>query len=223
MKTVNKMRLSKETVAILKNFAAINSNIIIKPGDKLVTVAPSYNIYAEAKVEEQFETEIPIWDLNQFLGIISMFSNPDLEFEDKYVDISNGRSSVRYYYSDPALLKVPKKHLNTPKEIGSFHLNEDHLNELVKAANILQVSDVKITAKNGTVSIYVDDSNNDTSNSFSILVDENYEGEDYSGKINVSEMRFVPGSYKVYLTSTIMTKFVHESGSLFYIISTKRD
>jgi len=97
MSTVTKMRLSKETYNILKNFAAINSNILIKPGNILKTVSAGKNIFAEAKVVEDFDVPVPIWDLNKFLGVVSMFNNPDLEFHDTHVVITNGRSSVTYY------------------------------------------------------------------------------------------------------------------------------
>jgi hypothetical protein len=223
METVTKMRLSKETIAILKNFAAINSNILIKPGTKITTVSPHFNIYVEANIQEEFDAEVPIWDLNQFLGVISMFANPDLEFNDKYVDISNGMSSIRYHYSDASLLDVPKKEIKLPGEIFSFDLNESSLNEMIKAANILQVNDLEIRGENGKLGIFIHDNKNDTSNSFSILIDENYTGPDYLGKIKVSDLKLYPGSYKVYLTKTIISKFVHESGNLFYIIATERE
>ena len=42
MKTTTKLTLSKPTIQILKNFSAINSNLLIRPGNKLVTMS-SYN------------------------------------------------------------------------------------------------------------------------------------------------------------------------------------
>jgi hypothetical protein len=76
MTTVTKMRLTKETFSLLKNFAEINSNILIKPGSTIRTMSVGRNIYAEATIQEEFDTEVGIWDPNKFLGIISMFSNP---------------------------------------------------------------------------------------------------------------------------------------------------
>jgi len=222
MDTVTKMRLSKETLAILKNFAGINSNILIKPGNKLRTMSPNANILAEAQITEDFDTEVPIWDLNQFLAVVSMFSNPDLEFNEKYVDISNGRSTIRYHYSDASLLTVPKRDIRIPDSVISFDLSESNLNEISKAANILQVTDLQIIAENGSLSVQVDDSKNDTSNKFSLLIDENYDGPDYTGSFNVSEIKFLPGSYKVCLTDTIISTFTHESNTLKYVIGTKR-
>lgn len=222
MTTVTKMRLSKETYNILKNFAAINSNILINPGNILRTKSAGSNIYAEAKVVEDFDVTVPIWDLNKFLGVVSMFNNPDLEFHDTHVVITNGRSSVTYYYSEPTLLTVPTRELKMPKVVVNFNLDEKDLNEILKASSILQVSDLKMIGGEGTFRIVVDDSSQSTTNSFEIVIDENYNGDDFEGTINVSEMKFIPGSYTVGLTDTVISKFTHKSFDLSYYIAIKR-
>lgn len=222
MQTVTKMRLSKETLSILKNFANINSNILIKPGNKLKTISHGMNILAEATIQEEFDTTVPIFDLNQFLGVITMFNNPDLEFTDKYVDISNGRSTVRYFYSSIKLLTVPEKELPSPKPIIDFILDEHNLNEMLKAANILQVNDVEIVGEGGELKIVVSEATNTTSNNFSIVIDEKYDGPDYRGKLEVSDIKFLPGSYKVELTSGVISRFTHQTQNLVYYIAIDR-
>lgn len=222
MSTVTKMRLSKETYNILKNFAAINSNILIQPGNVLKTVSAGKNIYVEAKVTEDFDVEVPIWDLNKFLGIVSMFNNPDLEFHDTHVVITNGRSSVTYYYSEPSLLTIPTREIKMPATVTRFDLDEKDLNEILKASSVLQVSDLRMVGEDGKFTISVDDSGQSTSNSFEIVIDENYTGKDFEGTVNVSEMKFIPGSYSVELTDTIISKFTHKSLDLSYYIAIKR-
>lgn len=219
MATVTKMRLSKETFNILKNFSSINSNILIKPGNVLKTVSAGKNIFAQAKVQEEFETEVAIWDLNKFLGVISMFSNPDLEFHDDHVDISNGRSTVTYRYSETSLLTVPLRDIKMPDIVLSFELDEADLNEIQKASSILQVNDLNIVAGDGVIKVVLDDVANDSSNVFSITIDENYTGPDYSGSFKVSEIKFLPGSYNVELTDTIIGRFTHTQQNLSYYIS----
>lgn len=223
MSTVTKMRLSKETFNILKNFSAINSNILIKPGNVLRTMSAGKNIYAEAKIQEDFDCDVAIWDLNKFLGVVSMFNNPDLEFNETNVVITNGRSSVTYYYSEPSLLTVPNRELKMPSALFSFDLEEKDLNEILKASSILQVSDLKIMAESGKIKIVVVDSANDGSNSFSVTVDENYSGPDYGGTFKVSEIKFLPGSYKVELTNSIISRFSHKSQDLVYYIAINKD
>lgn len=216
------MRLSKDTYNILKNFAAINSNILIQPGNVLKTVSAGKNIYVEAKVAEDFDVEIPIWDLNKFLGVISMFNNPDLEFHESHVIVTNGRSSVTYYYSEPSLLTVPTRQLKMPSTKVSFDLDEQDLAEILKAASILQVSDLKMIGGEGKFRIMVDDSSQSTANNFEIVLDENYTGSDFEGTINVSEIKFIPGSYTVELTDTVISKFKHKTLDLSYYIAIKR-
>jgi hypothetical protein len=222
METVTKMRLSKETLTILKNFASINSNILIKPGKKIRSLSPSKNIYVEADIQEEFDVEVAIWDLNQFLGVISMFNNPDLEFNEKYVDISNGRSTVRYYYTSPNLLTHATKSPKFGDPIITFDIDEVLLAEILKAASILQVNDIKINAIDGKITILVDDSQNTTSNNFSIVIKEDYSGPDYIGKFNVSEIKFIPGSYTIEITDTIVSRFTHESGKILYYMAIEK-
>lgn len=219
MTTVTKMRLSKETFNILKNFSSINSNILIKPGNNLKTVSAGKNIYAEATIQEEFDTQVAIWDLNKFLGVISMFSNPDLEFHDTHVIISNGRSSVTYFYSEPSLLTVPNRDLIMPNPMFSFDLDEQDLNEILKASSVLQVSDMQIVAEDGCIKILISDTSNDTSNNFEITVSESYKGPKYSGTFKVSEIKFLPGSYKVDITNTIISRFTNTQQNLSYYIA----
>ena len=51
------MKLSNDTVGILKNFASINQNLIIKEGSELTTMSAMKNIVARAKVMETFPKE----------------------------------------------------------------------------------------------------------------------------------------------------------------------
>lgn len=222
MTTVTKMRLSKETHSILKNFASINSNILIQPGNTIKTVSTGKNIFAEAKIAEEFDVDVPIWDLNKFLGVVSMFTNPDLEFTDTHVVISNGRSSVTYYYSEPALLTVPTRSINMPVATVEFELSEQDLNDILKASSILQVSDLNITAENGKVTITVDDASQSNSNNFKVEIDCDKINMNFDGVINVSEIKFIPGSYTVQLTSGIISKFIHKALDLSYYIAIKR-
>ena len=96
------MKFSKQTFEILKNFSTINSNILVKPGNTLSTITGAKNVMSEAKVAEEFDVEFGIWDLSKFLGTISLFQDPEFEFEEKYVLIKSSTGScVKYYYSEP--------------------------------------------------------------------------------------------------------------------------
>ena len=99
------MKLNQHTIDTLKNFAGINTNILIKEGDELSTISTMRNIFAKAKVSDSFTNQFGIYDLNEFLSAVSGFSKPELTLKDKYLTISSegSRSKVKYYYSDPSV------------------------------------------------------------------------------------------------------------------------
>ena len=63
------MKLSKETLSVLKNFATINGNILIKTGNRLSTISAQKNVMASTTVSENFDSDFGIYDLNEFLCV----------------------------------------------------------------------------------------------------------------------------------------------------------
>ena len=93
------MKLSEHTTSILKNYANINQNLVIKEGSELLTMSSMKNIVAKAEVEETFPKEIAIYDLNEFLTCLSLFKSPVLDFQDTFVTIqeeNNPKNSLKY-------------------------------------------------------------------------------------------------------------------------------
>jgi len=97
MSTATTIKLSKKTREILKNFASINSNILVNPGNVITTISPVKNVLAEASVDETFDTQFGVWDLNKFLGTVSLFNDPEFEFHEKFVTISGSKHQPRRF------------------------------------------------------------------------------------------------------------------------------
>ena len=85
------MKLSKQTLAILKNFSMINQSIVIKPGSKLETISNVKDVFADATIEEIFDKQVSIYDLNELLGVISLFEDPEISLEDSYLLLTQGK------------------------------------------------------------------------------------------------------------------------------------
>jgi len=82
------MKLSDNTLTVLKNFASINNSILMKKGTHLRTISVAKNILAEADIAEEFPRDVAVYDLNQFLNGMSLHQDPDLDFkEDSYLTI----------------------------------------------------------------------------------------------------------------------------------------
>ena len=99
------MNVSNETIEVLKNFAGINPNIVISPGQKLKTISEAKNIMAEADITEDFPVEFGIYDLHEFLSVINLVDTPVLNFGDSSVRITDGRLNVNYFYSEKDILQ----------------------------------------------------------------------------------------------------------------------
>ena len=170
------MELSDSTLAVLKNFSGINQNILVRSGNTIKTISEARNVLATAVVGENFSQDFGVYDLNEFIGVLNLVDKPNLQFEEESVRISDssGRSKVKYFFSAEETLTTPQKDITMPSADVSFTLDNDTLNKLKRAASTLGHSEVSITGQDGVLSLSVVDSQNMTSNAFSIDVDGTY-------------------------------------------------
>ena len=216
------MQLSKQTIEIFKNFSTINSNILVEPGNVVKTISPQKNILARAVVEETFPVSFGIWDLNRFLAAVGLFTNPDFDFFDNYVLISGAGGSVKYYYSEPKLLTVPTQEITMPESAVRFSVTQDDLQEVMKAAAVLQLPSLVIEGSGNDIDIVARDKTNPTSNSFSrqlILLEKNIPEESYSYTFRTENLKIIRGDYIVNITEKIVSEFVNQDLDLTYWIA----
>ena len=140
------MKLSDNTLNILKNFAGINNSILVKQGTQLRTISVAKNILAEAQIGEEFPRDFAIYDLNQFLNGLGLHQDPDMDFSpDSYLSIREGKRRVKYFYADPnVIISPPEKEITLPSEDVHFQLESTSLDKLLKAAAVYQLSLIHI-------------------------------------------------------------------------------
>ena len=214
------MKLSKETLALFKNFAGINSNILLKEGNKLSTISAQKNIMADATVGENFP-DFGIYDLNEFLGAMSLFDDPELTFQEKYVTIQEGSNSIKYFAADPSVLTVPQKSITFPESDIDFTMTASMLGMIHKTASVLRASDVAVVGDGSVMSIVVGDKKNATGNSYSADVG----ATDKSFKVNlkVENLKMLPGDYQVSLSSRKISRIQSASSDLVYYVAVEAD
>ena len=217
------MNLTDKTLTILKNFAGINNSILVKEGNQLRTISVAKNILAEAEIEEDFPREFGIYDLNQFLNGLGLHQDPDLDFSpDSYLTIREGRRRVKYFYADPAVIVAPpEKEITLPSEDVHFQLESTSLEKLLKAAAVYQLPDFCVVGKAGAVKLVVRDKKNDTSNVYDITVGET--DKEFTFNFKVENIRIIPGSYDVVVSSKLLSKFTNSQYNLKYFIALEPD
>jgi hypothetical protein len=218
------MEISANTVSVLQNFAAINSNIVIKPGNKIMTISEAKNILSEASVQEEFNNTVGIYDLQEFLNVLKLVDSPSLKFEENYMRIggNGGRAMVTYYYSDPEILTTPTKPIVMPEEDVWFTLDEGTANSLKKAAAVFGHSQLLIEADKGSIKLTVSDPDNSTANQYSVAVDGGYKEENFKFILNIANLKMVSGSYNVKISKKLISQFTNEDSSLTYWIALEK-
>ncbi len=216
------MKLSNNTTNILKNFSQINQSILIKQGNKLKTISVMKNILAEAEVEEDFEKDFAIYDLNQFLSGLSLYDAPDLDFGDSYLTIRDGRRRAKYFFADPdVIVSPPEKEITLPTRDVCFTVATQQLDKLLKAASIYQVPDLSAVGRNGKIELVVRDKKNDTSHEFSEEVGET--DLTFAFNFKVENIKIIPGAYDVVISSKLLAEFTNKNTDLKYYIALEPD
>ena len=214
------MKLSKETIEVLKNFSGINQSIVVKEGNKLKTVNSLKNILAHATVEEDFPKEFAIYDLTEFLGLLSSISEPELTFNKSDVTVSSDTRKVKYRYADTDYIVKPEKDIDMPESEIKFRLNEDFYISLEKVATILQLHDICLKGCDKSNKIYLCATNkkNDSSNDYSEEV-----GEGVTKNFNIvmkkENLKIIPGDYDVSISSKGISHFKNVNLDLEYWIA----
>lgn len=217
------MKLSDKTVNILKNFSSINQSILFKEGNKLRTISVMKNILAEAEIDEDIPKDFGIYDLNQFLNGLNLYSSPDLDFDnDGYVVIKEGRSRSKYFFADQnVIVTPPDKEINLPSEDVTFDLDNQQLDKLLKAAAVYQLPDLSVVGEAGVVKLVVRDKKNDTSNDFSIIVGET--SSEFVFNFKVENIKIIPGTYEITVSQKLLAKFTNKNYELTYYIALEPD
>ncbi len=217
------MKLSDNTLSVLKNFSSINQSILFKHGSRLRTISVMKNILAEVTITEELPKDFGIYDLNQFLNGMGLHQSPELDFSnDGYVVIREGKMRSKYFFADPQVIVTPpEKPITLPSEDVSFELSTDQLDKLLKAAAIYQLPDLAVVGGEGVVKVLVQDKKNDTSNDFSIVVGETE--STFSFNFKVENIKILPGTYDVVVSRKLLSRFTSKNHDLTYYIALEPD
>ena len=209
--TMTPTKISNETLDVLKNFSSINSNILVKEGNVLTTISPVKNVMAEATVPESFDQKFGIWDLNKFLGTISLFEDPEYMFEEKGV-------------TEPSLLTTVNKQINMPESVVTCSITQKVFNEILKASSVLQVSDIAIRSNSDELEIVALDKKDKSSNSYSITLDHlPAGGPEFSFFFKSENLKMLSGDYDVSISDKVVSQFTNINRSLKYWVALESD
>ena len=218
------MKLSKETIEILKNFSDINQSLVFNAGKKIKTMNSLKNILAHANVKEDFPRQFAIYNLTEFLGYLSTMTEPELVFEENHIKVTDKIIQDKYKYANTDYIVSPEKDIKVTDYSIKVNIKEDVFRMIDKKTTILQLHDLYLKGCDKSNSIFLCASNkkNDSSNEISIKV-----GEGVSKKFNVvlkkENLKIIPGNYDISISPKGIAHFKNDKLDVEYWIALEPD
>lgn len=216
------MKITKETIAILQNFAGINGNIQILPGKTLTTMSPLKNIFAKADIPDEFPNEFCIYDLNSLLSLLTLMEDQDVEFGPSSLKITKDGGEFEYFYADPNVIIAPPKGKNI--EVAphyTFNLASKDIIMLNKAASIIGAKSISVISKKGNTIISVGDPKTSGTNSYRKVLEPS--SDDFSCQLSIENFKVIPDDYTISLSKVKFFHFKQEQKNLQYWIAMTAD
>jgi len=214
------MQFSEQTLTVLKSFSTINKSILMKPGNMLKTITPEKTLVAQAAIPDQIPNGACIYDLSRFLSILTLHNNPDVEFHDKYFMISEGKRRTKYAYADVSMIHTPpEKEISIPAADVVVDVTWEDLQSVLKAAGVLQFTEVAFVGQEGKVYLKAIDSNSPNADNYGVEIGETT--DEFNIIIKTDNLKLLPQNYQVTLCAKGISEFKGESATYFVAIDTK--
>jgi hypothetical protein len=214
------MKLSPETITILKNFSVINQSIIFKSGSVLKTISPQKTVMAISSVSDIFPRDAGIYNLSQFLATLGLYENPELDFGDKSVTITGGGAASIVSYADASMIIAPPdKEVNLPGVDVKVEIKADQFKNVMTASGVLGLPEIAFVGESGICYLKAIDSSNPSANSHKIRVGET--ADEFTLIIKTENMNILSGDYTVELSSKGISKFTGKLATYFIAIESK--
>lgn len=214
------MKISDQTLAVLQNFSSINPSIYIKEGNTISTVSHMKTMFAKAAVDETFEKSFGVYDLNQFLSVMGIVENAQVNLMDTSMVISNNDMSINYRYADKSLIVTPPdKDIALPSVDLEFVLTAEAMRKVMQGFKVLQAPDIVIEVVDNVLYIAAKDvEKKDSSNDLRVKI-KDVEAPDCSYSFKVENFKLLPLDYNVEVSNAGITRFVAKEG-IEYIVAT---
>ena len=219
------MKLSENTVSVLKSFAVINQGIEFKEGGVLQTISPQKSIMAKAEIEDVLPAQGCFYELNRFLGVLTLFDDAQLQFNEKFVTVHDSKRSVNYTYADPQMIVTPPaKEIQLPAIDVAVPVKWEDLSNTLKAASVMGLPEIAISSDGSVINLEAISSKNPTADKYSNVIDSNSSGKVFNAVFKIENIKVMNFDYDVEVSSKGIAKFKSandEGPKLTYWIATE--
>ena len=178
---------------------------------------------SRANVEEKFPKNFAIYDLSEFLSGLTLFEDPEFNFDnDNFVIIKDRKNSSRYFFADPSTITTPPENrVELPSKDVCFTVAWADISNVIKAASIYQIEDLAVVGDGSSVKLVVRDKKNDTSNTYAVNV--GITDKEFCFNFKVENLKLLPGDYEVTISKQNASLFRDANKDLEYLIALEPD
>lgn len=215
------MKLSDNTISILKNFSTINQSLQFKNGNTLRTISGLRTIFVEATVNENFPKTFALYDLNKFLAKVSLYKEAELDFEEDRVLIATEnkkKSDYIKYCSTQVIVVPPEKNITLDKADCLFSLSQEDLEWMRKNAGISGSPNFVFESDGSTIYFIATDLKDDSADQSKIEIGTG-NGNVFKVAMKVENFKMMDGSYDVAVSKKGLAQFKHKTIPITYYIA----
>lgn len=208
------MNISKDTLDVLKNYASINTNILVREGNTLATISNGKNIFSRATVGETFSKEFAIYDLNSLLGLLTFTESPELDLGDESLKINSGGAEFEYFYADPSIIVAAPDRTIEVDNFYEFSLTKEQITNITRAASVINAPVLSVVGREGKVTLSVGDPSTPRSNTFRQVIGET--DQEFDCRLAVENFKVIADTYKIVLSQKKFMFLENEAGTMKY-------
>lgn len=224
------MKISKETLEIISAISKINakSNVngaAFRKGSQIK--ARRYKSDAPvlyANINESFPRDFAIYDLPKFLAMFKVLEDPDLTFEDDYINFKSGKKKAKFRYVAEYLIENDstffEKEIKLPSVDFQCDIDKGTMKSIIDAAAMFQSPQIAFTTNDGVVSLTTYNLRDPRADKFEIEVGESPDW-DFNMILDVSHIQFLWRDYKVSLCKRGLIEWTSPDLKYFVTVSDK--
>lgn len=220
------MKLSENTLEVLKNFSTINQGIVINPGKVIKTIGKNKNILAEYVADEEFKQKFGVYELTSLLAVLTLEKDlPEIEFDSKNKSMKivslAGRRKMEYRFCEEEMITTPpEKGIQMPSAEINFQLGSDDFTVIERSTRVLSSPNIAVISDGEKIYVKNYDAVNDSAATSELDIGDG-NGDSYTMIFKEESWKMIPGSYDVNISSKGVAHFKHKDLNLQYWITTE--
>ena len=120
-------------------------------------------------------------------------------------------------------LTTVHKKINMPETVVSCTLTQSVFSDILRAASVLQVSDIAIRSNGQDIEIVALDKSDSTTNNYSVTIGDNTTSADFNFCFKAENLKMLPGDYDINISDKIVSEFNRVNDDLTYWVALESD